>query len=290
MKMTKKNNKENALVVFQGENVRRTWYDDQWWFVVVDLVKVLTDSVNPSDYLKKVRIRDEELNKGWGQIVTPLSIETTGGMQKLNCSNLERSFRIIQSIPSKKAEPFKLWLAKIGSERIEEIENPELAQDRSRKYYEMKGYPQDWIEKRMRGIAIRQDLTQEWKQRGIQENKEFAILTNEISQATFGVSIKEHKQIKSLDPKYKNQNLRDHMGDLELIFSMLGERLTTEATRNKDSQGFIENKEVAQESGKVAGRAREDAEKSLGVKVVSEKNYLDLTEKKSIKENLKPIK
>jgi DNA-damage-inducible protein D len=277
-------NHENALVVFQGKNIRRKWYNNQWYFVVVDLVKVLTGSVNPSDYIKKVKIRDEELSKGWGQIVTPLPMETTGGIQKLNCSNLEGSFRIIQSIPSKKAELFKRWLAKVGSERIQEIENPELAQDRSRKYYEMKGYPEDWIYKRMRGIVIRQDLTQEWKQRGIKKNKEFAILTNEISRATFGVPIKEHKLFKSLDPEFKNQNLRDHMTDLELIFSMLGERLTTEVTRNNDTQGLKENKPAAWEGGKVAGRARKDAEKNLGVKIVSKENYLDLKEKKKIEE------
>ena len=190
--------------------------------------------------------------------------------------------RIIQSIPSPKAEPFKRWLAQVGYERIQEIENPELAQDRAKEYYELKGYPKDWIDKRIRGIAIRQELTDEWKQRGIEEQREFAILTNEISQATFGVPIKAHKEIKGLDPKFKNQNLRDHMTDLELIFSMLGERLSTEATRKKDARGFTENLDAAKEGGTVAGRARKDAEKTFGINVVSPENSLDLTKKKKI--------
>jgi len=179
--------KDKALVVFQGKKIRRTWFKDEWWFVIEDIVGALTDSVDPKGYIKDMRRRDEELSKGWGQIATPLAISTTGGLQNVNCTNTEGAFRIIQSIPSPKAEPFKLWLAKIGYERIQEIENPELAQDRARAYYELKGYPKDWIEKRMRGIAIRQELTGEWQNRGVNEDKEFAILTNEISKATFGM-------------------------------------------------------------------------------------------------------
>ena len=271
-----------SLVVFQGQQIRRTWYNNEWWFVIADVVRVLTDSANPRQYIKNMRNRDEELSKGWVQIEHPLSIETTGGKQKMSCANTESMFRIIQSIPSKKAEPFKRWLAKVGYERIQEIENPELAQDRMKKLYEEKGYPKSWIEKRIRGIAIRQDLTDEWKNRGIKDNKDFAILTNEIAKATFGVGIKEHKEIKNLDAKFKNQNLRDHMTDLELIFGMLGEKLTIEATIKKDSEGFMENKCVAIEGGKIAGRARKDAEKSLGIKVVSEDNYLDIKNKKEL--------
>jgi DNA-damage-inducible protein D len=269
--------KENALVVFRGMNIRRLWHKDEWYYSVVDVIAILTDSPSPRQYWGVLKAREDQLLTICLQLKLP---SKDGKSYATDCANTESMLRIIQSIPSKNAEPFKRWLAEVGYERIQEIENPELAQDRSRKYYEMKGYPQDWIEKRIRGIAIRQDLTQEWQQRGIKENKEFAILTNEISKATFGINIKDHKKIKNLDPIYKNQNLRDHMNDLELIFSMLGEKLTTEATINKNSQGFTENKEVAQKSGKVAGRAREDAEKTLGVKVVSEKNYLDLTKKR----------
>ena len=212
-----------------------------------------------------------------------------GKLRLTDCANTESIFRIIQSIPSKRAEPFKQWLAKVGYERVQEIENPELAQDRAKEYYEIKGYPKEWIDKRLRGIAIRQELTDEWKTRGVKKKVEYAILTNEISKATFGIPIKRHKQTKGLEPKFKNQNLRDHMTDLELIFSMLGERLTTEATRKKDADGFIESKYAAIEGGQVAGRARKDAEKSFGIKVVSKENYLGLQKrnKKLEKKKLK---
>src|SRR3989338_3709236 len=266
----------NALAVFEGKKVRKTWYADEWWFVIEDIVFILTDSADPKQYIQKIKQRDEILAQGWVQIVHTLPVDTSGGKQKMNCVNTEGAFRIVQSIPSPKAEPFKRWLAQVGYERIQEIENPELAQDRAREYYKLKGYPQDWIEKRIRGIAIRQELTDEWKARGIQENREFAILTNEISKATFGVPIKVHKEIKGLDPKFKNQNLRDHMNDLELIFSMLGEKLTTEVTKKKDAQGFPENVETAKEGVAVAGRARLDAEKTLGIKVVSPESQLEV--------------
>ena len=203
-----------------------------------------------------------------------------GKLRETDCANTKNMFRIIQTIPSPRAETFKMWLSQVGYERVQEIENPELGQDRIKKYYELKGYPQDWIDKRLRGIAIRQELTDEWKNRGVGEHREYAILTNEISQATFGVPIKTHKEIKGLDPKFKNQNLRDHMSDLELIFSMLGERLTTEATRKKDARGFAKNLETAQEGGAVAGRARTDAEKTLGIAVVSPENALDIAHQK----------
>jgi len=188
--------------------------------------------------------------------------------------------RIIQSIPSKKAEPFKQWLAQLGKERIQEIENPELAQERAKKYYELKGYPKSWIDKRLRGIAIRQELTDEWKQRGVEENKDFAILTNEISKATFGVSIKEHKRIKNLDPKFKNQNLRDHMTDWELIFTMLGEKASADITRTRDAKGFEECKTSARRGGQIAQNARKELEQETGEPVVSKKTYLHLAEKK----------
>lgn len=217
-----------------------------------------------------MRVRDPALSEGWGQIVTPLSIETSGGKQNLNCATTEGIFRIIQSIPSPKAEPFKRWLAKVGYERIQEIEDPELASKRIRATYKAKGYPDDWIEKRMRGIAIRETLTNEWELRGVKEQREYAILTAEISEATFGLKPSEHKKLKSL----KKENLRDHMTDLELIFTMLGEASTTEIIIQQDAQGFPENKEAAQDGGKIAGNARKELEAKSGRRVVSPSNFL----------------
>ena len=263
---------EDKLILFNNKKIRSVWFAERWWFVVEDVIVALTDSKDPKQYIQKLKQRDEVLAEGWVQIVHTLLVQTEGGKQQMNCADKEGIFRIIQSIPSKKAEPFKRWLAKVGSERIDEIENPELAQDRAKEYYEKKGYPKDWILKRMRGIAVRQDLTAEWKNRGIDENKEYAILTNEISQATFGIPIKEHKKIKNLDPKLVNQNLRDHMTDLELIFSMLGEASTTEIVKNQNIQGFNENKVAAIEGGKIAGDARKELEKKSGGRVVSSKN------------------
>lgn len=213
------------------------------------MVTVLTDTTNVSEYIKKMRVRDEELSKGWGQIVTPLPVKTPGGIQKLNCANTESIFRVIQSIPSPKAEPFKRWLAKVGYERVQEIEDPELASKRARAIYKAKGYSDGWIEKRMRGIQVREELTEEWKQRNVGGDQEYAILTAEISQATFGLTPTEYKKHKNL----KRENLRDHMTDLELIFSMLGEASTTEIARNKNARGFEENRNAAKKGGAVAG-------------------------------------
>ena len=270
---------ENALVVFEDKEVRRTWHDDEWWFVIEDVVCALTNSADPKQYIQKMKQRDEVLAQGWVQIVHTLPVDTSGGRQKMNCVNTEGAFRIVQSIPSVKAEPFKLWLAKLGYQRIQEIENPELAQDRAKEYYELKGYPKDWVEKRIRGIAIRQELTDEWQQRGIQEKKDFAILTNEISKATFGVDINKHKEIKGLDTKYKNQNLRDHMTDLELIFSMLGEKSTTEITKARNAKGMEECTTASNEGGTIAGNARRELEKKTGKKIVSKENHIHLSQK-----------
>jgi hypothetical protein len=214
------------LVVFQEKNIRRIIYNNEWWFVVNDVVEALSDSKDVKSYIQKMRSRDDELSKGWGQIVTPLEILTGGGKQKLNCANTEGIFRIIQSISSPKAEPFKRWLAKVGYERVQEIDDPELASRRTRAIYKAKGYSDAWIEKRMRGINIREELTDEWRNRGVGEAKEYAILTAEISKATFGMTPSEYQKHKGLN----HENLRDHMTDLELIFSMLGEASTTEIT------------------------------------------------------------
>jgi DNA-damage-inducible protein D len=236
---------------------------------------VLTDSVQPEGYVKDLRRRDPELAKGWGQIATPLRVPTAGGAQRVNCANTEGLFRIIQSIPSPKAEPFKRWLAQVGYERVKEIENPELASARARELYQAKGYPQAWIEKRLRSISVRGELTDEWKARGVAEGKEYSILTAEIARATFGVTPGEHSQLKGLDVVKTGNNLRDHMTDLELIFTMLGEASTTEIARRSDAQGFDENRTSAKEGGKIAGNARKALEAKTGKKVVSKTNYLD---------------
>ena len=267
---------ESRIVVFQEKKIRRTWHNDEWWFSIVDVIAVLTDSKDPSGYIKDMRRRDAELSKGWGQIATPLLLQTEGGNQKVNCANTEGLFRIIQSIPSPKAEPFKRWLAKVGYERVQEIENPELAAKRTKALYRAKGYSGDWIEKRMRGIAIRAELTDEWKKRQVGQEREYAILTAEISKATFGVTPSEYKELKGL----KRENLRDHMNDLELIFSMLGEAATTEITKTQDAQGFDENRTAARKGGKIAGDAREKLEKETKKMVVSKENYLDAPEKR----------
>jgi DNA-damage-inducible protein D len=271
----------NTLVLFEQRQVRRVWHEETWWFVIIDVIAALTDSVNPSGYLKDMRRRDHELSglfKGEGQIATPLAlkVETSGGPQKLLCWNAEGLLRLIQSIPSPKAEPFKRWLAKVGYERIQEIENPELASRRMREIYRQKGYSEAWIEKRMRGIAVRDELTDEWNKRGVKEQIEYTILTSEISKATFGMTPTEYRNHKALTRP--GDNLRDHMNDLELIFTMLGEASTTEIARNTDSQGFFENKEAALAGGQVAGNARRELESKSGRKVSTSKNYLEIPE------------
>lgn len=248
----------SQIKLFESKQIRSVWNEaeEKWYFSVQDVIEVLTDSTDPKQYIKKMRKRDPELAKGWVQFVPTLWIDTPGGKQKMNCANSESLLRIIQSIPSPKAEPFKLWLAKVGAERLAEIENPELATQRTRELYKLKGYPDDWIEKRMRSIAIREELTEEWSKRGIKEKMEYAILTAEISKAAFGLTPKEYKEVKGL----KSQNLRDHMTDLELIFSMLGEASTKEIAVNTDTQGFDENKKAARAGGKIAGDARKQKE------------------------------
>lgn len=265
----------NNIKLFQEKKIRSVWNEEeqQWYFSVVDVVGVLTDSVNPTDYLKKMRKRDEELATYLGTTCPQVEMVTdTGKKRKTLAANVQALFRIIQSIPSPKAEPFKLWLAQVGYERVQEIENPELAQERMKELYEQKGYPKDWIDKRLRGIAIRQNLTDEWKERGITEKSDYAILTAEISRATFGLTPSDYKIYKRLTKK--NQNLRDHMSDLELIFTMLGERVTTEISQKEKPDTFTKSKQVAQRGGNVAGVAREQAEKELGRSVVSPENFL----------------
>jgi hypothetical protein len=268
----------SRIVVFQEKSIRRILHSDEWWFSVIDVVAVLTDSLNPRDYWFKMKIRVKsddglELSTICRQFKLPAP---DGKQRETDCASTEGLFRIIQSIPSPKAEPFKRWLAKVGYERVQEIEDPELATKRTKALYRAKGYSDDWIEKRMRGIAIRAELTDEWKKRQVGHDREYAILTAEISKATFGLTPSEYKELKGLE----RENLRDHMNDLELIFSMLGEAATTEITKTKDAQGFDENRTAARKGGKIAGDAREELEKETKKMVVSKENYLDAPEKR----------
>ena len=262
----------SSIKLFESKQIRTVWNeeDQKWYFVVEDVVLVLTDSKDPKQYIKRMRQRDAELAKGWVQFVPTLSVETAGGKQRMGCADAKGLLRIIQSIPSPKAEPFKLWLAQVGSDRLDEIENPELATQRTRDIYKLKGYQDNWIEKRMRSIAIREELTEEWKNRGVKEQIEYAILTSEISKATFGLTPSDYKKLKGL----KSQNLRDHMTDLELIFSMLGEASTTKVTKAKDARGFKSNKEAANIGGRIAGNALKELEKESGEKVITSENFL----------------
>ena len=276
------NNDENAgnssedltaksVALFESHEIRRAWYEGRWFWVVEDIVFALTDSQNVKDYITKMKERDEVFSQGYGQIVSTLPVETKGGRQKMICADLQGIFRIIQSIPSPKAEPLKLWLAQLGKERIDEIQDPELAVNRAKAIYEKKGYPRDWIDKRLRGINVRNTLTDEWKNRGVKASSEFAILTDEIYKGAFDFTAKEYKDHKSLS---REHNLRDHMEDLELILTMLGEATTTRLTTERDSKEFHKLHKDAKEGGEVAGKTRTDIEQRIGKKIVSKKNFL----------------
>lgn len=276
----------NNIKLFQDKKIRSSWNEEeqQWYFSVFDVVEALTDSSDPKQYIKRMRSRDIMLDLNWGTICTPLEMTALDGKQrKIQASNVKGLLRIIQSIPSPKAEPFKQWLAQVGYERLEEIENPELAQERMKELYEKKGYPKEWIDKRLRGMAIRQNLTDEWKKRGITEERDYAILTAEISKATFGMTPSEYKEFKGLTKK--NQNLRDHMDDLELIFTMLGERVTTEISEKEEPDTFDKSKKIARRGGNVAGVARRETEKELGRKVSTPKNYLPDKDKPKLEDD-----
>jgi len=276
---------KGKLAIFEGKKIRRTWHKEEWFFSIIDVAGALTESSIARRYWSDLKTK--LLNEGLElyDIIVQLKLPSSDGkMYETDCANTKDIFRIIQSIPSPKAEPFKQWLAQVGFERVQEIENPELAQKRMKEIYQAKGYSENWIEKRVRGIAVRQELTDEWKKRGVQESKEFAILTNEISKATFGKTVEEYRQFKSLS----KQNLRDHMTDLELIFSMLGERATTEITRTKESQGFAENSIAAHKGGKIAGDARKKLEIETKKQVASKENYLQEPEKEKRKRLASP--
>lgn len=275
-------NQQNKLVLFQSKKIRRVWHNEEWFYSVVNIIEALTDSPTPRQYWGKVKQRefvDLQLSPIWVQ----LKLESADGKKyDTDCVNTKDALRLIQSIPSKKAEPFKMWLAEVGKERLDEIENPELAQERMKVIYEQKGYSKDWIDKRLRGIAIRQNLTDEWKDRGLTHEKDYSILTSEISKATFGMTPSEYKKYKNIPDKTK-ANLWDNMTDLELIFTMLGEKMTTEISNKEKPKAMIEHKKVARRGGSVAGNARKQAEKELGRSVISNGNYLQGDIKKQLK-------
>ncbi|MBU0879162.1 MAG: Bro-N domain-containing protein [Candidatus Omnitrophica bacterium] len=267
---------ETRIAVFKGKGIRKTIHKGEWWFSVVDVCGILTKSVDAGAYWRKLK---ERLKDEGSEVVTfchGLKLKAPDGkLRETDCADTEGIFRIIQSVPSSKAEPFKRWLAKVGYERVQEIENPELAIKRTRMLYKLKGYSDDWIEKRMRGIAIREELTDEWQNRGAQEKKDYEILTAEISKATFGITPSQYKKIKRL----KRENLRDHMDDFELIFTMLGERATTEIHRTEDSRGAPKLKSDAKAGGDIAGNARKQLEKRIKRPIVSKDNFLEQSKK-----------
>jgi len=264
----------NHIAIFEGSQIRKVMHEGEWWFAVIDIVELLTDSSIPKRYWSdlKRKLIAEGFAEAYEKIVR-LKMQAPDGKQRLtDCANTETLFRIIQSIPSPKVEPLKRWLAKVGKERLDEIENPELAMGRMQDLYEKKGYPKEWIDKRLRGIAVRQDLTDEWKDRGAASSKEFAILTNEIMQGTFDLKVDEYKQVKSL----ARENLRDHMTDIELILTMLAEATTTELHRDRDSLGMEPLTKDAKDGGAVAGRTRKDIEHQTGKPVISAGNFKSL--------------
>jgi len=260
------------IAIFKGKEIRKTIHKNEWWFSVVDIVEALTGTDRPRKYWNdlKTKIIKEGYSEVSGKIGQLKLKAADGKFYETDCANTETMFRIIQSVPSPKVEPLKRWLARVGYERVQEIEDPELAIKRTRALYKAKGYSDAWIEKRMRGIEIRETLTDEWKKRQVGAEREYAILTAEISKATFGMTPSQYKKFKNL----KRENLRDHMADLELIFSMLSEASTTEIARNKNAQGFDENKTAAQKGGKIAGDARKKLETESGKKVSTKQNFL----------------
>lgn len=270
------------IAVFKGKAIRKIIYNNEWWFSVVDVVQALTDQGDTLKARKYWNKLTQRLRKEGSELVTichQLKLEAPDGKKyETDCANTEGMFRIIQSIPSPKAEPFKRWLARVGYERVQEIEDPELAMKRMKAIYEQKGYPKDWIEKRVRGIAVRGELTDEWKNRGVQESIAYAILTNDIMKGAFALTVEEYKNLKGL----QRENLRDHMNDIELILTMLGEATTTKLHRDRDSQGFPQLDRDAKDGGAIAGRTRKDIERQSGKRIVSGENYLPQTRKKTI--------
>ena len=281
----------NKIILFQEKQVRRVWHKNQWYFSIIDVIEVLTDSPQPSRYWNELRekLQKESENEQLFANTEKLKMKSLDGKQrKTDSANTQTLLRIIMSVPSPKAEPFKQWLAQVGQERIEEIENPEIAIDRAKEIYKAKGYPEEWIERRLQTIEIRKQLTEEWKNRGVKEGQEYAILTAEIAKATFGLNPSEHKEFKGLTKS--SDNLRDHMTPLELIFTALGEEMTRAVTVDTNAQGFEESAYAAQKGGRAAGKARLAAEKETNVKVVSDKSFLKQIEEEKINSLISVVK
>jgi hypothetical protein len=274
--------KKNSIKLFEDKLVRSVWDEEkeEWFFSVNDVVQILTDSTNVTDYIKKIRKRDEELGKGWGQIVTPLSVQTAGGKQKTNFANTQGLFRIIQSIPSKKAEPFKQWLAKVGAERLDQLQDPELSIKQGLEDYRRLGYSDDWINQRLKSIEIRKDLTDQWKEHNVEEGVQYAALTDIIYQAWAGKTAKEYKKFKGL----KKENLRDNMTNQELVLNMLAEMATTDISKARNPQSFSEHEDTARRGGNIAKEAREKLELETGKKIVSPLNAKDYFEQQQIED------
>ena len=265
--------KKQAIQLFEERKVRTVWDDEQekWYFSIVDVVEILTESINPTDYIKKMKKRDPELAKGWGQIVTPLAIQTTGGKQKMNCATIEGIFRLIQSIPSRKAEPFKQWMASVASQRLDQMQDPEKSIDQAIIDYKRLGYSDAWINQRIKSIEVRKELTDEWRRTGVHEGLEYASLTDIITREWSGFTTKQYKQHKGL----KKENLRDNMTNLEIALNILAEASTTEISKQRDPKGFHQQKKVAKEGGSVAKAARKQLESKLGRSVISDEKASD---------------
>lgn len=266
---------KNAIRLFEDKKIRTAWDEEQeeWYFSVQDVVAVLAESSDPKQYIKKMRARDPELSANWGTICTPVQMSAADGkMRKIQAADTEGLLRIIQSIPSPKAEPFKRWLAKVGRERIEETIDPEQAIDRALETYQKKGYDTDWIHQRLLSIRVRNELTAEWQERGVQQGKEYAILTDEITKAWSGMSTRQYKKLKGL----KKENLRDNMSTMEIVLNMLAEATTTELSKAHQPEGFSESQTIARRGGSYAGQVRQDIEKDTGRPVITSQNAAQL--------------
>ena len=259
--------KKQEIKIFEDKKVRTVWDSEteQWYFCVVDVVEVLTDSKNPTDYIKKMKKRDPSLAEGWGQIVTPLSVQTAGGKQRVNCATQQGLFRIIQSIPSHKAEPFKTWMAQVASQRLDQMQDPELSIEQAIADYKRLGYSDKWINSRMKGIEVRKELTDEWDRAGVKQGQQYALLTDIITREWSGMTTRQYKQYKGL----KKENLRDNMTNVELALNMLAEASTTEISKQKNPKGYTQSAKIAKEGGSVAKAARKQLESKTGKSAIS---------------------
>ena len=259
--------KKQEIKIFEDKKVRTVWDSEteQWYFCVADVVEVLTDSKNPTDYIKKMKKRDPSLAEGWGQIVSPLSLQTAGGKQRVNCATQQGLFRIIQSIPSHKAEPFKIWMAQVASQRLDQMQDPELSIEQAIADYKRLGYSDKWINSRVKGIEVRKELTDEWDRAGVKQGQQYALLTDIITREWSGMTTRQYKQYKGL----KKENLRDNMTNVELALNMLAEASTAEISKQKNPKGYTQSAKIAKEGGSVAKAARKQLESKTGKSAIS---------------------